>query len=272
MAAFSDIDTILLIGGGNMGAAMARGWLAGGLDAARLTVCDPKPGAALQPLLDAGVRHVEGAPSGRVDALVIAVKPQVMEAVLPGLAPVLDSSSVVISVAAGKPVAFMERLLGPHAIVRAMPNTPAMIGRGVTGAFANPRVGARQRAVADTLLAATGGVEWVPEERQIDWVTGLSGSGPAYVFLMAEALAQAGEKLGLDPQLAMRLARQTVAGAGELIIRSQDSPDTLRRNVTSPNGTTAAALEVLMADDGLAALMAKAVAAAADRATELSKD
>ena len=153
-----------------------------------------------------------------------------------------------------------------------MPNTPALIGRGVTGAFANERVDAAGRGTADELLSANGPVEWVEAETLIDAVTGVSGSGPAYVFHLAECLAKAGEAAGLPADLAMRLARHTVAGAGELMIRSDQPPATLRKNVTSPNGTTQAALDVLMAEDGLAPLMERAVRAARDRAEALSKE
>jgi pyrroline-5-carboxylate reductase len=152
-----------------------------------------------------------------------------------------------------------------------MPNTPALIGRGITGAFASPRVTAAQREAAGRLLGASGPVEWVGSEAEIDAVTAVSGAGPAYVFLRAEALAAAGSKAGLDPDLALRLARHTVAGAGELMIRSHEDPAQLRRNVTSPNGTTQAALDVLMGEDGFPALLERAVEAARARAEELSK-
>ncbi len=263
---------VLLVGGGNMGAAMAHGWLDRALAPAGLTVLDPNAGAPLQPLIEKGARHVTEAPSESFDVVVVAVKPQVMEAALPALRPALSGDTPVVSVAAGKTVSSIERLLGERPVVRAMPNTPAMIGRGITGAYCNQRVTAEQRAMAQTLLEASGPVEWVEREGDIDLVTGVSGSGPAYVFLLAEAMAAAGAKLGLSPELAMRLARHTVAGAGELMIRSDDEPATLRRNVTSPNGTTAAALAVLMEPDGLEPLMQKAIAAAARRAAELSKD
>lgn len=264
---------ILLLGGGNMGAALLGGWLDKGLDPARVLVVDPKVGDTLQPLIERyGVRHATSVPQETFDVALLAVKPQMMGAALPDLRDALTSDSLVISIAAGTTIAAIEALLGEHPVVRAMPNTPALIGRGVTGAFANERVDAAGRGTADELLSANGPVEWVEAETLIDAVTGVSGSGPAYVFHLAECLAKAGEAAGLPADLAMRLARHTVAGAGELMIRSDQPPATLRKNVTSPNGTTQAALDVLMAEDGLAPLMERAVRAARDRAEALSKE
>ena len=268
-----DAGRILLVGGGNMGAAMLAGWLDKGIDPTRVTVADPRVGEALRPLVEErGVRHVESVPAENFDVVVLAVKPQMMGEALGPLRAALGDGTLVISVAAGTTIATIEAGIGEHAVVRAMPNTPALIGRGITGAFANVRVDAAGRALADTLLAASGPVEWVDREDLIDAVTGVSGSGPAYVFHLAECLAEAGVAAGLPADLAMRLARHTVAGAGELMIRSSETPEKLRRNVTSPNGTTQAALEVLMAADGLAPLMRRAVLAARDRAAALAKD
>jgi pyrroline-5-carboxylate reductase len=202
--------------------------------------------------------------------LFLAVKPQVMEAVLPAIKGVVGPQTVVVSVAAGKTLAFHEKHLGEAAMVRAMPNTPAMVGRGVTGAFANSRVSAGQRDGVNALLRVSGPVEWVPTEADIDSVTALSGSGPAYVFYLVECMAEAGRKLGLQADLAMRLARETVAGAGELLHQSPDDAARLRQNVTSPGGTTAAALSVLMAEDGMQPLFDEALAAARKRAEELA--
>jgi pyrroline-5-carboxylate reductase len=202
---------------------------------------------------------------------VIAVKPQVAPEVLPTLAPYLGPDTVVVSIMAGRTLGFLQQALGkPAALVRAMPNTPASIGRGITVAVAQDTVSQRQRDLVHALLSATGAVEWVTDESLIDAVTAVSGSGPAYVFLLAEALARAGVAAGLPPALADTLARATVAGSGELLHRSPLDPATLRQNVTSPGGTTAAALEVLMASDGLPALMTKAVAAATKRSRELA--
>ncbi|MCP3055377.1 pyrroline-5-carboxylate reductase [Aurantimonas marianensis] len=266
-------ERILLLGGGNMGAALLGGWLETGLEPSRVVVVDPKVGDALRPLIDRyGVRHETNVPDEAFDIALLAVKPQMMGEALPALRAALEPESLVVSIAAGTSVAAIEAILGERPVVRAMPNTPALIGRGITGAFANARVEVAGRAVADGLLSASGPVEWVESEALIDAVTGVSGSGPAYVFYLAECLAKAGEAAGLPADLAMRLARHTVAGAGELMIRSEDTPEKLRRNVTSPNGTTQAALDVLMAADGLALLMRRAVGAARDRAEALSKE
>jgi pyrroline-5-carboxylate reductase len=199
------------------------------------------------------------------------VKPQVAAEVLPQVAPLLGASTVVVSIMAGRTLQFIAGAMrNPScAIVRSMPNTPAAIGRGITVAVAR-NADAAQRALADRLLAATGAVEWVEDEALMDAVTAVSGSGPAYVFLLAEALAAAGAAAGLPPPLAAKLARETVAGSGELLHRSELDAAVLRQNVTSPGGTTAAALDVLRAKDGLAALMKKAVAAATARSKELA--
>ena len=202
----------------------------------------------------------------------LAVKPQSMDAVLPDLKRFADEGSVFLSIAAGKTLKYFASHLGSTAkVVRAMPNTPAAIGRGITVAVAAPRVSAAQRTVADALLRATGAVEWVDEESLMDAVTAVSGSGPAYVFLLAEELARAGVAAGLPDELATKLARATVAGSGELLHRSELDAATLRQNVTSPGGTTAAALDVLMGTDGLKQLMTRAVAAATARSKELAK-
>jgi pyrroline-5-carboxylate reductase len=204
-------------------------------------------------------------------ALLLAVKPQMMDAVLPSYARLLAADTLVLSIAAGKPIALFERLLGPGlGVVRAMPNTPAAVGRGVTVLCANAGASAEQRALAERLMAAVGSVHWVDYEEQMHAVTAVSGSGPAYVFLMIEALAEAAVRSGLPHALAADLARGTVSGAGELARRSPGSAAQLRRDVTSPGGTTAAALAVLMAPDGLAPLLERAVAAAARRSRELA--
>jgi pyrroline-5-carboxylate reductase len=203
--------------------------------------------------------------------MVLAVKPQVLDEVLPPLARLAGLSTVVLSIAAGRTIAGIERHLPSGlAVIRSMPNTPAAIGRGITVAVANIHVTAAQRRSCDALLRAVGEVAWAEQESLLDAVTAVSGSGPAYVFYLAECLAEAGRNAGLEPALAQRLARCTIAGAGELLHRSPLGADVLRRNVTSPNGTTHAALEVLMADDGLARLMREAVAAATRRSRELA--
>ncbi|WP_376742428.1 pyrroline-5-carboxylate reductase [Ensifer canadensis] len=263
---------IVLIGAGNMGGAMLSGWLKSGVKGADILVIDPGPPPAMAKLIaDNGVSHATSGPAGVEAAVIfIAVKPQVMEAVLPPLKTLVGASTVIVSVAAGKTLAFIESHLGATATVRAMPNTPAMIGRGVTGAFANARVSDAQRGQVHDLLKVSGPVEWVETEADIDAVTAVSGSGPAYVFYLVECMAEAGRKAGLKADLAMRLARETVAGAGELLYQSPDDASRLRQNVTSPGGTTAAALAVLMADDGMQPLFDKAIAAARQRAEELA--
>ena len=200
----------------------------------------------------------------------VALKPQMFREAGPDAEAVYRASTLVVSIMAGTTIASIAQVCG-GSVVRAMPNTPAAIGRGITVAVAANDVSPAQRAVADALLRATGSVEWVDDEELMDAVTAVSGSGPAYVFLLAEELARAGVEAGLPAELATRLARETVAGSGELLHRSEDPSATLRQNVTSPGGTTAAALEVLMGEDGLQPLMIRAVAAATRRSKELAK-
>jgi pyrroline-5-carboxylate reductase len=263
-------DQLVLVGAGKMGAAMLDGWVARGLDPARVTVFEPQP--SLQ-VARYGAQGLKLNPPGAVanaSALILAVKPQSAAEIVPQLAPHIGPSSVVISIMAGRTIAFLQsHLPAKTAIVRAMPNTPAAIGRGITVAVPNAAVTASQRELANGLLAAMGAVEWIADESLMDAVTAVSGSGPAYVFLLAEVLARAGAAAGLPPELAERLARATVAGSGELLHRATEDAATLRKNVTSPGGTTAAALEVLMASDGLDPLLKAAVAAAVKRSKEL---
>ena len=271
-SALRDITgTIVLAGAGKMGGAMLTGWLAGGLDPRRVAVIEPHPSAEISALAAKGIR-LNPTPKdiGDVATLVVAVKPQTLSEAGPALKQFVGSSTLVVSIMAGTPIATLEKVCG-GSVVRSMPNTPAAIGRGITVAVAATRVSAAQRAVADALLRATGSVEWVDDENLMDAVTAVSGSGPAYIFLLAEELARAGVEAGLPVELATRLARETVSGSGELLHRSEDSSATLRKNVTSPGGTTAAALEVLMGDGGLQPLMIRAVAAATKRSKELAK-
>ncbi|MGO3933983.1 pyrroline-5-carboxylate reductase [Rhodopseudomonas pseudopalustris] len=263
--------TIVLAGAGKMGGALLTGWLAQGLDGCNVAVLEPAPSDDIAALTERGVRF-NAAPQdlGTVDALVIAVKPQMFREAAAQLKAYVSPSTLVVSIMAGITVSALQDACG-GAVVRAMPNTPAAIGRGITVGVAAAEVSAGQRSTADALLRATGAVEWVDDEQLIDAVTAVSGSGPAYVFLLAEELARAGVEAGLPEQLAMKLARATVAGSGELLHRSELDAATLRKNVTSPNGTTAAALDVLMADDGLRPLMIRAVAAAKQRSEELAK-
>src|SRR6478735_2429504 len=257
--------TIALAGAGKMGGAMLTGWLAGGLDAKRVVVIEPQPSPEITALAAQGIRlNPTVKDTGEVDTLVVAVKPQSFREAGATFRPFTGPSTLVVSIMAGTTIAVLEATCG-GAVVRAMPNTPAAIGRGITVAVAAGNVSAAQRSVADALLRATGAVEWVDDETLMDAVTAVSGSGPAYVFLLAEELARAGVEAGLPEELATRLARETVAGSGELLRRSEASSATLRQNVTSPGGTTAAALDVLMGPDGLQPLMIRAIAAATKR-------
>jgi pyrroline-5-carboxylate reductase len=255
-----------------MGSAMLAGWLGEGLDAGSVLVFDPAPPADTRAMLErAGIAIAERPHGGETAAaIVIAVKPQVIADVLPGLRPLVGAETVALSIAAGTTLANLEAGLGDAAIVRAMPNTPAQIGRGITAAVANRRVTPADKALVTALLEAVGEVVWVEEEGLIDTVTAVSGSGPAYVFLLAECLAEAGVEAGLPSDIAAQLARATVAGAGELLRRSELPHHQLRHNVTSPGGTTAAALDILMSESGLGPLMRRAVAAAKKRSQELS--
>ena len=265
---------ILLVGAGRMGGAMLQRWLERGLSAARVTVLDPElPPDRHDALAEAGVRVVASPTEvgGRAYAFVVlAVKPQTMAAVLAGIAPLIPSDAVIVSIAAGVRLETLAAALSEgQPVIRAMPNTPAQIGTGISVAIADRHVGAAARDAADALLSAVGDVAWIDDEALIDAVTAVSGSGPAYVFLLAECLSEAAREAGLPADLADRLARQTVVGAGALLGDSPLPASELRRNVTSPGGTTAAALEVLMAPDGLQQLMTRAVEKAKRRAIEL---
>jgi pyrroline-5-carboxylate reductase len=261
--------TIVLAGAGKMGGAMLTGWLAQGLDPARVVVIDPAPAPEISALAAKGIRLNPNDPAA-ADTLIVAVKPQMFRDAGPALKRWVGPSTLVVSIMAGTTIAALQEVCG-GAVVRAMPNTPAAIGRGITVAVPDAHVSTAQRATADALLRATGAVEWVDDEDLMDAVTAVSGSGPAYLFLLAEELARAGVAAGLPEQLATKLARDTVSGAGELLNRSELTSATLRQNVTSPGGTTAAALAVLMGDDGFAPLLTRAVAAATARSKELAK-
>jgi pyrroline-5-carboxylate reductase len=254
-----------------MGGAMLSGWLAQGLNPQNLSVIEPHPSDDINALATKGVRLNPSAKDiGAATTLVVALKPQMFRQAGTMLKSFTGPSTLVVSIMAGMTIASIEAVCG-GSVVRAMPNTPAAIGRGITVAVAANTVGASQRAITDALLRATGSVEWVDDESLMDAVTAVSGSGPAYVFLLAEELARAGVEAGLPQELATRLARETVAGSGELLHRSELPAATLRQNVTSPGGTTAAALEVLMGPDGLQSLLTRAVAAATRRSKELAK-
>ena len=262
---------LLLVGCGKMGGALLAGWLDQGVAAADITVIEPAG-----PVTAAGVTTIAEAaalPADYAPAItVVAVKPQTMDQ---ALAPLggrhAVARGVVLSIAAGKTIGYFEGVFGAQtAIVRAMPNTPAAVGRGITVLTANAAVSAAGRQLSGELMSAVGEVGWIEDEALMDAVTATSGSGPAYVFLLIETLARAAEEAGLEAELALRLAQATVSGAGELARLAEEPAAQLRQNVASPGGTTAAALEVLMAEDGLQSLMTRAVAAATQRSRELA--
>lgn len=264
---------LLLVGAGKMGGALLEGWLRQGLDPAAVFIQDPAPPPEVQAL---AARHriaagdapdLPAAPS----VIVIAVKPGLVEKLMPELEPLIGEGSVVLSIAAGRTLATLARALPPGTgVVRAMPNVAASVGRSMTVACANAAVTRDQALECTMLLEAIGDVMWIDDETHIDAITAVSGSGPAYVFLLAECLAEAGRAAGLDAETARQLARATVEGAGELLARSDLSPRELREKVTSPQGVTAAALQILMGEDAVQDLLTRAVAAAAKRSRELS--
>lgn len=262
-------DGLVLLGCGKMGTALLTGWLAAGVPATSVWVIEPNPTDWLK---SSGVHLNQGVPAAPAVAL-LAVKPQMMGAALPALQALGNGKTLFISIAAGTPIATFAEALGDRTpIVRSMPNTPAMVGRGITGICANPHAGSAGLALAHALMQAVGEVVELDNESQIDAVTAVSGSGPAYVFHLIEAMAAAGEAQGLSPDIAMKLARATVCGAGELAFQAPEPASQLRINVTSPGGTTAAALAVLMdPETGFPPLLHRAVKAAADRGRELGK-
>jgi len=259
---------LVLLGCGKMGSAMLEGWLAGGLPATSVWVNDPNPSDWVQ---GQGI-HLNADLPPNPAIVLVAVKPQIMREALPTLAPLGDGDTLFLSVAAGITIATFEDMLGADTpVIRSIPNTPAAVKQGITAIIGNARVSEAQLQMAETLLAAIGQTVRLETEVQMDAVTGLSGSGPAYVFHMIESLAKAGEEQGLAPALAMTLAKATVAGSGALAMQSDETPSQLRVNVTSPNGTTQAGLEVLMNQDtGLPPLMVKTIDAATKRSRELA--
>ncbi|WMT86013.1 pyrroline-5-carboxylate reductase [Pelagibacterium sp. 26DY04] len=268
----ADAGSVLLVGAGKMGMAMAAGWVRAGLPGASLTLVDPQPHESVAAFAaEHGARLIDTVPGETPHVVVLAVKPQMMATVLEAVRPAVGADTLVLSVAAGISSGKLVEGLGTDRVVRTMPNTPAQIGKGISGAFAGGTVTDADRGLAGALLAAAGEVVWVEDEALIDAVTAVSGSGPAYVFHLVEAMAAAGEAQGLPSETAMALARQTVIGAAALMEADESSAEQLRKNVTSPNGTTQAALDVLMGPDGLAALMARAVDAARKRSEELGR-
>jgi pyrroline-5-carboxylate reductase len=267
------IGPVMLVGAGKMGAALARGWLDAGLAPSNLILIDPAPGEAAEALAeDYGVVLNRDAAGLLPNVLVLAVKPQIIDKVMESLRPVVGPQTLVISIAAGIDIARLVRGLGTDLVVRTMPNTPAQVGKGITGAVAGAGIDASGRESTEALLGAAGPVVWFEDESQLDAVTAVSGSGPAYVFHLVEALAEAGRRQGLPDRVAEQLARQTVIGSAALLEADPAAPSVLRQNVTSPNGTTAAGLAVLMADPGgLVELIDRTVDAARRRSEELGR-
>ncbi|HEV7260613.1 MAG TPA: pyrroline-5-carboxylate reductase [Bosea sp. (in: a-proteobacteria)] len=266
-------QSLVLIGAGKMGGAMLEGWLRIGMNPAGISLIDPKPSDEMAALAAEKGMAINPDPHSlaSVEVLVLATKPQMLDTAAPAVQALIRPHTLLISILAGKTLGDLSaRLPNANAVIRAMPNLPASVQRGATAAAAGPGVTSAQRAMADALLGSIGTVEWLESEGLIDAVTAVSGSGPAYVFHLVECLAAAGKIAGLPDDIAERLARATIEGAGEMLHQSPLSPATLRQNVTSPAGTTAAGLEVLMAEDGLKPLMIKTVAAAKRRAGELS--
>jgi pyrroline-5-carboxylate reductase len=269
----NELPSILLVGGGKMGSALLSGWITSKVMPEKITVVEPNPSPVF-------LRRMKGislvsSPSDlpcnySPDAIIFAVKPQIIPSVVGSYTKYL-CNSMAISVAAGVTIEQLEVLIGRHSIVRAMPNTPAAIGRGITAAFSNDKVNTSQKRLCEQLLKVTGKMVWIENESYMDAITAVSGSGPAYVFLLIECLTKAGIAAGLPNNLSSQLAESTIAGAAELAIKTNESPATLRENVTSPGGTTAAALKILMNPDGMPSLLERAVAAATARSKELAK-
>jgi pyrroline-5-carboxylate reductase len=258
---------IVIVGCGKMGSALLKGWLAEGLDPNEITIIDPNPSDWL---IKQTVRLNKTLPINP-SIVLIAVKPQMMPDVVPKLNKLGNSKTLFISIAAGTSISYFQRILGNQTpIVRAMPNTPASIGKGITAIIANAYVSDIELKATEKLLSSVGEIVSLDSEEQMDAVTAVSGSGPAYVFHLIEALADAGQANGLNAELSMTLAKATVAGAGLLAEKSNEDPTNLRINVTSPGGTTAAALKILMDQDtGFNSLLLKAVEAASNRSKEL---
>ncbi len=266
---------LVLVGCGKMGGALLRGWLSRGVPGKDVFVIDPAP-RDLEDVQASGVTVVTEfakLPTGlRPGIVLLAIKPQFMDEALPAYRPFADRGAVFLSIDAGKTVAYLKDKLGPKAVViRSMPNTPAAVGRGMSVLLRDPKVAAATQELCGQLLSAVGEIGWIDEEDQINVVTAVSGGGPAYVFLLIECLAEAARQMGLAPDLAMKLARETVTGSGELAHQSSESATALRQAVMSPKGTTLEAINVLMAPDGLQPLMNKAIAAATRRGREIAE-
>ncbi len=260
---------LLLMGCGNMGVALAQGWLAHGLPKTHLHIVDPQPSPRAEPLGATMHKSMPHILTPRV--ILLAIKPQQMDAALADIAPYVNDTTLIVSIAAGTSLAHLSRSLdGKGQIVRAMPNTPAAIGAGISALYAAATVANTDRAVAEALLEAAGKVVWLETEDQMAAVTALSGSGPGYIFYLVECLTRAGEALGLSAALAQALALETLLGSARLAIELGEDPADLRRQVTSPNGTTQAGLDILMSENGLGKLIHHTLDAAAKRARELA--
>lgn len=267
--------TLLLVGAGKMGVALVEGFVRKGANPEKIIAQDPKPDDRMrQRLADLGIQCIADAGQHQIsqpDVLLLAVKPQVLDEVAPTLATCAGPKTLIVSVLAGKLLAALESAFDVgQPVVRAMPNTPAAIGEGMTVCLANAHVSTGQRAHADAIFGSAGDVAWIEDEGQMDAVTAVSGSGPAYVFLLAEAMMAAGEEAGLSPKLAQQLALKTIAGAGQLLEQSPETAENLRKAVTSPAGTTAAALQVLMEKSALKGLITEAILAAKERSKTLA--
>lgn len=271
---FTALKPLMLVGCGRMGAAMLDGWLQSGLSPAATVIVEPSEDIRATYKDRAGllVGNISEIPSGLVPQIVVlAVKPQMMDGAVQSLTHLADEGAAFLSVAAGKSLAYFREYLGAAPVVRAMPNTPAAIGHGITAAISNDAVTSEIAEIAEALLSTVGAFVWLEDERHMDAVTAVSGSGPAYLFYLTECLAAAGAAAGLPPELSFQLAVHTMSGSGALLAASGDSPAALREAVTSPAGTTAAALDVLMGEKGLSPLMRQAVMAATKRSRELGQ-
>lgn len=268
----SEIGSVVLVGAGKMGMAMAHGWLAAGLRSSNLVLVSPRPKDNLVDFAgEKGIRLERSLTEKNPAILVLGVKPQVMPDIFPDVKASAGPETIIVSIAAG---ITMDRLIegcGTNKVVRTMPNTPAQVGKGVTGAVAGPGITETDKEIVSQLLQASGKAVWFEQEEDLNAMTGISGCGPAYVFLLVESMAAAGVNEGLDPDQAMTLARQTVIGAAGLMEEDPTDAQTLRKNVTSPKGVTAEALAVLMEEGGLPDLMKRAVSAARKRNAELGK-
>lgn len=263
---------IAFIGAGNMAASLIGGLRAQGVDAAQIRASDPGAETRARVHAEHGIQLFEDNAQAidGADVIVIAVKPQAMKAVCEALKPSLKPAQLVVSIAAGITCASLRNWLGEQPLVRCMPNTPALLRQGVSGLYATEQVTQAQRSEAEHLLSAVGVALWVDSEQQLDAVTAVSGSGPAYFFLLIEAMTAAGEQLGLPRDIASRLTLQTALGAAHMAVASDVDASELRRRVTSPNGTTEAAIKSFQAD-GFEALVAKALSAAAHRSAEMAE-